>query len=134
MGDEAILIELFGDGRPIRYTCADGTPIPKGTLLTISGAKTVVSHSNADQAIAGIAAHEKVANDGATTISVYTDGIFDMTAAAGGVTDLGARCACSATGNMITAADAADILQISDIGMCLEAHANNEVAAVRVNK
>jgi hypothetical protein len=35
---------------------------------------------------------------------------------------------------MITAADANDLLQSSDVGMCLEAHANDEVAAVRVNK
>ena len=71
---------------------------------------------------------------GSTTVAVYTDGIFDLTAAAAGVTALGALCAGSGTANMITVADANDILQSSDVGMCLEAHANNEVAAVRINK
>ena len=134
MANEAVIIELFNGGRPIQYTCADGTGIAKGTILQISGDRTVSAHSDADQPIAGIAAAEKVASDGATTIAVYTDGIFDITAAAAGVTALGARCAGSATANMITAADADDLLQSSDVGMCYEAHANNEVAAVRVNK
>jgi len=134
MANEAVIIELFNKGRPIRYKCADGATIEKGTLLQISGDRTVSAHSAADQPIAGIAAHEKLINDGQTTIAVYTDGIFDLTAAATGVTPLGHRCAGSGTANMITAADADDILQGSDVGYCYEAHANNEVAAVRVNK
>jgi hypothetical protein len=134
MTAEAVIIELFNGGRPIRYTCAEATGIAKGALLQISGDRTVSAHSGVDQPIAGIAAFEKVASDGSTTISVYTDGIFDLTAAAAGVTALGARCAGSGTANMITVADAADILQSSDVGMCYEAHANDEVAAVRINK
>jgi hypothetical protein len=134
MAAEAVIIELFNGGRPIRYTCADGATIEKGTLARLTDPRTVVAHSAVDQPIAGIVAQEKVALDGATTVSVYTDGIFDLTAAAAGVTALGARCAGSGTANMITAADANDLLQSSDVGMCLEAHANDEVAAVRVNK
>ncbi len=134
MAAEAVIIELFNGGRPIRYTVADGATIEKGTLMKLADPRTASAHSAADQPIVGIAAAEKVASDGATTISVYTDGIFDITAAAGGVTAVGAECAGSATANMITAADAADLLQNSNVGMCLEAHANDEVAAVRVNK
>lgn len=135
MADEAVIIELFDGGRPITYICADGAGIPKGTLLQISADRTVSAHSDVDQPIAGIAAHEKVASDGSTTIAVYTDGVFDLTAAAAGVTALGALCAASATANMITVADADDILLTSsDVGFCMEAHANNEVAAVRINK
>jgi hypothetical protein len=134
MAAEAIIIELFNGGRPIRYTCADVTGILKGTLLYIQADRTVRAHSAIDQPIAGIAAHEKVSSDGATTISVYTDGIFDLTAAAAGATALGARCAGSGTANMITAADANDLLQSSDVGMCMEGHSNDEVAAVRINK
>ena len=33
-----------------------------------------------------------------------------------------------------TPADGDDILQSSDVGFCLEAHANDEVAAIRINK
>ena len=132
------IIELLGDkGDPIRYTIADGavaSDIAKGTLMQISGDRTISAHSGVDEPIAGILTAEKVGGDGSTTASVYTNGIFDMTAAAGGVTALGARCAGSATANMITVADADDLLQSSDVGMCLEAHANNEVAAVRILK
>lgn len=134
MTNEAVIIELFNGGRPIRYSCADATLIPKGSLLQINSDRTVLIHAAVDKPIAGIAAHEKVASDGSTTISVYTDGIFDLTAAAAGVTALGARCAGSGTANMITVADAADLTQSSDVGYCLEAHANDEVAAVRINK
>ena len=134
MADEAILIELFNQGRPIRYSVADALAVPKGSLMELDSDRTLIIHSGADEPIVGIAAHEKVALDGATTMSVYTDGIFDITAAAGGVTALGALCAGSATVNMITAADGDDILQSSDVGFCMEAHANNEVAAVRINK
>ena len=134
MANEAVIIELFNGGRPIRYECADGATIEKGALAVITDPRTVVTHAVVDTPIAGVVAQEKVINDDTTTVSVYTDGIFDMTAAAGGVTAVGARCAGSGTANMITVADAADLIQSSDVGMCLEAHANNEVAAVRINK
>lgn len=134
MAAEAVIIELFNGGRPIRYTVADGATIEKGTLLKITDPRTAAAHSAADQPIAGIAAAEKVANDGATNLAVYTDGIFDMTAAAAGVTVVGQFCAGSGTANMITAADANDLLQNSTVGYCMESHANDEVAAVRVNK
>lgn len=134
MADEAVIIELYNGGRPISYIVADGAAIAKGTLMQLSADRTISAHSGADQPIAGIAAAEKVISDGSTTLSVWTDGIFDITAAAAGVTALGATCACSATANMITAADANDLLQWSVVGMCLEAHANDEVAAVRINK
>lgn len=134
MANEAVIIELFNGGRPIRYTVADGATIEKGTLLRLTDPRTASAHSAADQPIVGIAAAEKVASDGATTIAAYTDGIFDIYAAAAGVTAVGAMCAGSGTANMITAADANDLLQNSTVGMCLEAHANDEVAAVRINK
>jgi hypothetical protein len=134
MANEAVIIELFNGGRPIRYTCSDSNTITKGCLVYITDPRTILKHSAADQPIAGIAAHDKLALDGSTTIAVYTDGIFDITAAAAGATAVGARCAGSGTANMITAADANDLVQSSDVGICYEAHSNDEVAAVRVNK
>lgn len=135
MANEATIIELLGNkGDPIRYTCADGNAIAKGALLVITDPRTVVVHSGADQPIAGIAAAEKVASDGSTTIAVYTNGIFDITAAAAGVTTVGARVAGSATANMTTAADASDLLQSSDVGYVMESQANDERCAVRVLK
>lgn len=136
MANEAVIIELLGNGGdPISYTVAEGTGIAKGSIMKLADARLASAHAGAaDVPIVGIAAAEKVAGDGSTTLAVYTNGIFDITAAAAGVTAVGAICACSATAQMITAADADDLLQGSTVGQCLEAHANNEVAAVRVLK
>lgn len=133
MANEAVIIELFNGGRPIRFTCADGTGIEKGTLLELSGDRTVIANTNDNAPVVGIAAHEKVASDGATTISAYTDGIFDMLTDAGS-DNAGALMANSATENVIQTADAADLLQGSVVGYLLEGAGNAEVCAVRVNK
>jgi hypothetical protein len=136
MAAELTIIELIGiqRGCPIRYTCADGATIEKGTLLQLTDPRTVSAHSAANQPIAGVAAAEKVASDGETTIAVYTNGIFDMTAAAAGATDVGHICAGSGTANMFVAADADDLLQSSTVGMLLEAADNDERVAVRILK
>lgn len=83
MANEAVIIELLGNGGdPVRYTVPDNVAIEKGTLLwmvdprTVSGA--LVTGNDGPKPFAGIAAAEKVAGDGATTIPVYTNGIFDL--------------------------------------------------------
>ena len=134
MANEAVIIELFNGGRPIRYTCADGATIEKGAIAVLTDPRTVITHAAADTPIVGIVAAEKVASDGATTVAVYTDGIFDVLAAAAGTAAVGVEVAGSATANMFTAADANDVLQNSTLGMVLEAAANDERCAVRVNK
>ena len=81
MTNEAVKVELYGannDGNPIRYTCASGTAIAKGTLLKFSGDNTVAAHDGEGNVIAGIAAMDKANNDYSTTISVWTDGTFEM--------------------------------------------------------
>jgi hypothetical protein len=134
MANEATIIELFNGGRPIRYTCADGATIEKGAIAVLTDPRTVITHAAADTPIVGIIAAEKVASDGSTSVAVYTDGIFDITAAAAGTCSIGAEVAGSGTANMFTAADANDLLQNSTLGMALEAAANDERIAVRVNK
>ena len=133
MANEAVIIELFNGGRPIRFTCAEATTILKGTLLELSGDRTVIANTNDNAPVVGIAAAEKVGGDGSTTISAYTDGIFDMKSDAG--TDVvGSLMANSATENIIQTADANDLLQGSWIGYYVEAGTNAGVQAVRINK
>ena len=136
MANEAVIVELLGNGGdPIRYTIADGTAIPKGSLIVIkTDPRTVLIHAGVDESFAGIAAHEKVASDGSTTLAVYTNGIFDIVAAAAGIVAVGAISAVSATVNMTTAADANDLLQNSQVGYVLESQANDERALVRILK
>lgn len=91
MANEATIIELLGQpkGEPIRYACADAVGIERGTLLAFDNTKArTISGSNIRtldaqaasniMAFAGIAAEEKVANDGATSIGVWTKGVFDL--------------------------------------------------------
>ena len=79
MVNEAIIVELLGNkGNPVRYNCADATLIPKGSIMQITAERTALISDGNTNAFAGIAAHEKVALDGSTTISCYTCGIFLM--------------------------------------------------------
>lgn len=133
MTNEAAIIELFNGGRPIRYTCADNTTILKGSLLELSGDRTVQLATTATACFVGVAAAEKVADDGATTIAAYTDGIFDMVSDAG--TDVvGTVMALSAADNVIESGLAADLLTGAAVGYYLEAGTNAGTEAVRVNK
>lgn len=71
---------------PIPFTCADGTGIAKGALLELSDPMTVAVTNGDTDAIVGIAAEEKIASDGKTTIGVYMHGIFKGFAGAAGTT------------------------------------------------
>ena len=133
MANEAVIIELFNGGRPMRYTVADGTGIEKGTIMELSGDKTIQANQTDNTPCVGIAAHEKVASDGSTTLAVYTDGIFDCLTDAGSDA-LGVAMSSSATANTLQTADAADLLNWAVLGNILEAAGNAEVVAVRVNK
>lgn len=77
MATHTLMIELMP---PVPFTCADGTGIEKGTLLKITDANTVAASAGDADVIAGVAAAEKIANDGNTTIPVYIMGMFKATA------------------------------------------------------
>lgn len=62
--------------RPINMTCADGTGIEKGAILKLTDPRTASLADGDGDIIAGIAAEEKIANDGKTSIAVYRGGIF----------------------------------------------------------
>jgi len=65
---------------PIPFTCADGTAIPKGTLVKLSDPMTVAASTGDADTIIGVTAEEKIANDGKTKVPVYMGGIFKATA------------------------------------------------------
>lgn len=84
MANEATLV--YETSVPIPFTVADGTAIPKGSIMEF-GDNFNASITNGDgDKTAGVAAEEKVANDGKTTIGVYMSGIFRGSCGAGGVT------------------------------------------------
>lgn len=84
MALEATLIKELEP--PVSFTCANGTGIAKGSILEISDPNTVAVTNGDTDPIIGIAAEEKIANDGKTSIAVYLRGIFKAYAGAAGVT------------------------------------------------
>jgi len=75
MANEALLRDRFSD--PVDFVCSDNLGMEKGTILMLSGARTVYPTAADGNVFAGILAREKIGGDGRTTASVYVDGIFD---------------------------------------------------------
>lgn len=123
---------VFATTAPIPFTCADGTGIEKGALLVLSDPFTVATTSGDTDPIVGIAAEEKIANDGKTKIGVYTTGIFKGYAGLAGVTAGMAIITDTATG-------AANELVVADVnsehivGRALETAADGETFLFQLN-
>lgn len=104
---------------PVPFTCADGTGIEKGALLILTDPMTVATTTGDTDEIIGIAAHEKIANDGKVTIGVYLRGIFKGFAGAAGVTAGQAIISDTATGAANELVNA-DVNSESLVGIALE--------------
>ena len=129
MANEAVLVHELEP--PIPFTCADGTGIAKGSLLKLTDPMTVALADGAADMIAGIAAEEKIANDGKTTIAVYLRGVFKMVS--DGTVSAGAGVIADGTNpnEFITATAAADAAAI--FGISLESVADGHSGMVLVN-
>lgn len=136
MANEADIIELLGNGGdPVRFTVADGTGIEKGTIMKIDSDPRTIAASSADgDLIVGIAAEEKVANDGQTSLAVYTHGIFDLTCSGSGTATLGEPVKVTGA-NLIDVADDDTIAHMMEVvGVALETGGNSEKINVLVRK
>ena len=133
MANEAVIIELFNGGKPMKYTVQDAVAIPKGSLLEMDADRRVIVATTDNAPFVGIAAFEKVASDGTTEISAYQDGVFDILSDAGTDTR-GALMAVSGADNVVQSGDATDLLQGSYVGHLLENGTANGVEAIRVNR
>jgi len=90
---------------PIMMTVADATPVTKGSWLIIANPMTMTVHAANDESYCGgIAAEEKIANDGKTKVAVYQGGIFRMTGSAAITT--GETLALSGTAQRVKKTDA----------------------------
>lgn len=74
MANEATLLTRLA--HPIHFTVADGTGIEKGTILKLTDPWTASASDGIGDAIAGIAAAEKIASDGKISLAAYREGIF----------------------------------------------------------
>lgn len=88
---QATIWRLFGNrGDRTEFTVADASAIAKGDFLELADPNLVTAHStNVDTPIVGIAAHEKVANDGNLTITGITNCEFKATILSGGSCTIG---------------------------------------------
>jgi len=131
MADEAVCIET--PTRFARYTVADGTGIPIGTMLKLTDNNTAIAHSGDGDAFAGIAWEEKTASDGITEIVAALYGVWDLTDG-GATSSTGELQALDGTANEVRLAVEADIITGSVVGKALETAGANEVFRVRVGE
>jgi len=117
---------------PIPFTVADGTGIEKGTVLKLTDPMTAVASDGDTDIIAGIAAAEKIANDGTTTIGVYRGGIFKGYAGAAGVTVGAGIITDSSTGAANELVDA-DVNSEALVGIALETATDTESFKFELN-
>lgn len=115
------------------YTVSDGTGIEKGTLLKLTDARTASAADGGAQILAGIAAREKVADDGRTRLSVHRKGDFDMIAS--GSINVGAPVVSSCTSTSGSVVDQAwNVVSGAQVlGYALEEASAGETIQVRVN-
>jgi len=132
MANEAVIVELLGNkGDPIQYICVDGDAFPKGTILKLSDNREAdLSAADGDKC-AGICAFEKVASDGSTTVTAYTNGIFDLKDGSAGAIAIGLPV--TITGANTIKGAAAGEAETGDIfGHALAAFAGSDTQEVRV--
>lgn len=114
---------------PIDFTVADGTAIPKGSLCKMTSPRTAIITSGAGDMIAGIAARDKIADDGRTQLAIFRRGIFDMEA--DGTIAIGGPVMADGTGSTIIAATG--VAGAAVIGHALEAATDGDIIQVAVN-
>jgi len=128
MANEAVIIEL-PDQNAKRYTVANNLSIEKGALLWLEDPSTLSGASTTGGAFGGVAASEKVANDGSTDLGVWKEGVFDLVAS--GAITIGRKVKISGV-NLISPATEAEINSGYGFGVAEETAADGEVIRVRV--
>ena len=78
MANEAVLVLKYED--PIDFIVANGTNITKGAILKLTDPRTASLADGAANLVAGIAARDKVANDGRVRLAVFRRGVFRVRA------------------------------------------------------
>jgi hypothetical protein len=126
MANEAVLVVRYED--PIDFIVADGASITKGTILKLTDPRTAAANAGDEDIIAGIAARDKVANDGRTRLAVYRRGVFRLSTS-GAIT---AGDAVSTKGaNLIKASDATCVGS-KTLGIALETSGGDAVETIEV--
>jgi len=132
MANEAVIVELLGNkGDPMQFICVDGDAYPKGTILKLSDNREADLSAADGDLCAGICAMEKVANDGSTTVSAYTNGVFTLTEANSAEIAVGKPVTIGGA-NLIKLAAAGEASTGDIFGRALATIAKNGTGSVRV--
>ena len=95
--------------------CADGTAIPKGTLMKLSGTNIAIAGVGSGEAFGGITVEEKVASDGMVTVGCAMDGVWDIVNSSA-ATDASGSIVCMSGANMFRKCVAGDLLTGAEMG------------------
>jgi hypothetical protein len=126
MANEAqIYIET---GLPIPFTCSNSVGIERGTILKMTDPFTCAASDGNNDIFAGIAATEKIANDGKTKIAVYREGIFIVTAS--GAITVGDPLVTKGSANLVITAA---VNQEQVIGIALETATEGQTFLMELN-
>ena len=129
MANEAVLIYELAP--PIPFTVADGTGIEKGAILKLTDPMTAIINSGANDAVAGIAAEEKIASDGKTKLGVYTRGVFRVLA--GGAVTVGDMVEVHSVVNEVVTATQTASATANLLGRALETASDTDTFLVELN-
>ncbi len=118
---------------PIPFTVADGAGIEKGTLLKMTNPMTgIVTDGTSGNVCAGVAAEEKIASDGKTTLAVYRRGIFKVTTS--GATTVGAPFVSGSSANEIEVpVGEMNLSGAKILGHCLETGTDGQTILVQLD-
>ena len=140
MAREAVVIELYGqnnsgDGR--RFYVPDNVSIAKGTLCLITNAPGSSGRVASEALVyttsirpAGIASMDKTANDGSTSITLWTNGIFNIYTS--GALTIGDKVKLASSNYVIAEGDTTNSAALT-FGVALKTVSTNEVVPVRIN-
>lgn len=126
----AVAVQYEAPTRFARFTVADGTGIPKGTLLKLTSPNTAAAASADNDVCAGIAMFEKVASDGSTEITAALDGVWGISAS--GAITVGNQVGINGA-NEIKVYTTLDDEKGYVLGKALQTTSGSEVIKVRLN-
>jgi len=134
MANELVVTDLLGNnGDQISFTCADNTAMTKGAIMELTDPRTVRTVTAVDVPVVGILAHDKVADDGMTQVSVITNCIAVAMSETGNPT-IGDEVSPSATANSLNLASTLDMEKGWALGYSLENATAGETFLVRIKK
>lgn len=129
MANEAIQVE--GPYEAHDFTVAVATGVPQFTLMKLSDPRTAAATDGDSNVFAGIAATEKVADNGVTELGLFTTGIFVLKDNGGAGISAGQLVSVGGA-NTIKQATAAELLTGDTIGKALEDIATGTSGEVRL--